>query len=583
MWPTTLTVTLFPLFSFFSRLYPREQVYPFKCEPTHLQFELRHQHAVSADTRVVFSDVPQAPTSALTRENGTIYTIKTKRISSFRPPSFRAHEAARLRSIRHAQSTDLPWWEDEIVAPDVEHRESLLELAKMTNNAYVTPDDAEWYELREDWNDRYPFGWEPDSDGFRGYVFATPDNATVVFSIKGTSTALFGSGGPTGKKDRLNDNLLFSCCCARIDWSWTTVCGCYRGGWKCDQTCLAQALTEETLFYAIGTNLYNNIAYMYPTANIWIIGHSLGGALASLLGVTFGVPVVAFESPGEKLAAQRLHLPSPPSTHHVTHVYHTADPIAMGTCNGILSSCALGGYAMETKCHLGTSILYDTVSNLSWAVDVRKHGIVNVIDNILDKPWQPSVEVGREAPLAKPETECVSQRRETQLLRVDHDLEQLEMIVPITVTPPNAFSAKLPPSIAKLGHDELFLIELQGTLDVVLGSESTCKDGQLIGTLNTADMNKPMLMIGHHLLEGKAVNLPKPLGVLQKHVRNFVPASVHAADDSEDEGEKENKQVRWDVTAVVKKKIVFSKRPMPITKPASTASRRDVTQDVVCA
>lgn len=58
------------------------------------------------------------------------------------------------------------------------------------------------------------------------------------------------------------------------------------------------------------------------------------------------------------------------------------------------------------------------------------------------------------------------------------------MIVPITVTPPNAFSPKLPPSIAKLGHDELFLIELQGMLDV----QSTAKDGQLIGTLNTADM-----------------------------------------------------------------------------------------------
>ena len=30
-----------------------------------------------------------------------------------------------------------------------------------------------------------------------------------------------------------------------------------------------------------------------------------------MLGVTFGVPAVAFESPGERLAAKRLHLPSP--------------------------------------------------------------------------------------------------------------------------------------------------------------------------------------------------------------------------------------------------------------------------------
>lgn len=174
----------------------------------------------------------------------------------------------------------------------------------------------------------YPVGWEPDDDGFRGHVFATPDNSTVVLSIKGTSAAFIGGGGPTAKKDKFNDNLLFSCCCARVDWTWTTVCGCYRGGWKCDQGCLEEALIEDSLFYPIGTvravhdsyltranddaqNLYNNLTYLYPNSNIWMVGHSLGGALASLLGVTFGSPTVAIESPGEKMAAARLHLPSP--------------------------------------------------------------------------------------------------------------------------------------------------------------------------------------------------------------------------------------------------------------------------------
>lgn len=61
-------------------------------------------------------------------------------------------------------------------------------------------------------------------------------------------------------------------------------------------------------------NLYNNLTYMYPQSDIWIIGHSLGGSLASLLGATFGSPVVAFEAPGEKMAAGRLHLPSPVSS-----------------------------------------------------------------------------------------------------------------------------------------------------------------------------------------------------------------------------------------------------------------------------
>lgn len=99
----------------------------------------------------------------------------------------------------------------------------------------------------------YPFGWDPTADGFRGHVFATPDNSTVVVSIKGTSAALFGGGGPTARKDKLNDNLLFSCCCARVDWTWTTVCGCYRGGWNCDEGCLEEAMKEEGLFYPVGT------------------------------------------------------------------------------------------------------------------------------------------------------------------------------------------------------------------------------------------------------------------------------------------------------------------------------------------
>lgn len=150
MFPTTLTA----LFTFFTRLYPREQPHSFTHGPTRLQFELRHQHAVSSDAHVMFSDIPQPPPlSVFTNGNETTYTIPTKRISTFRPPSFQAHEAARLRSIRHAQSTDFAWWEDEIIGPDVEQRETLLELAKMTNNAYVTPDDAAWYELDEAWND----------------------------------------------------------------------------------------------------------------------------------------------------------------------------------------------------------------------------------------------------------------------------------------------------------------------------------------------------------------------------------------------------------------------------------------------
>ena len=71
-------------------------------------------------------------------------------------------------------------------------------------------------------------------------------------------------------------------------------------------------------------------------------------------------------------------------------------------------------------------------------------------------------------------------------------------------------------------------------------------------------------MIGHNLLEGKLVNLPKPLAVLHR------PTLEKSSGEDEDElmGEGEGDQVKraaeWNVVAVVKRKMVFAKRPMPL-------------------
>lgn len=62
---------------------------------------------------------------------------------------------------------------------------------------------------------------------------------------------------------------------------------------------------------------------------------------------------------------------------------------------------------MESRCHLGLSIVYDTVSNLSWSVDVRTHPILTIIERLLSEPWAPSIEQGREVPEALPQDDCV--------------------------------------------------------------------------------------------------------------------------------------------------------------------------------
>lgn len=95
----------------------------------------------------------------------------------------------------------------------------------------------------------FPIGWENPIDGFRGHVFVNPDNTTVVLSVKGTTF-----NGPTSKADKLNDNLMFSCCCARVDITWVfrTVCDCYAKHKRCDNTCLSNSLIRDSLFYNIG-------------------------------------------------------------------------------------------------------------------------------------------------------------------------------------------------------------------------------------------------------------------------------------------------------------------------------------------
>lgn len=126
-------------------------------DPAVLQFELRHLHAVSSSTaHVIFSDVsPQALKTLSSDTSGSTkssYSVRSRLGKTFRPSSFAAHERARLRSLRFGENEWLDWDEEEIISPDVESRETLLELAKITNNAYVDPEDPAWYDLGDGWN-----------------------------------------------------------------------------------------------------------------------------------------------------------------------------------------------------------------------------------------------------------------------------------------------------------------------------------------------------------------------------------------------------------------------------------------------
>ena len=297
---------------------------------------------------------------------------------------------------------DLEWEESDVFVPNISNKDTLVSLALMSSNAYVRfpVDDKE--KEKSDWRDI--IGWIPDEDhedinfgwddiGVRGHVFVSEDNSTVVIGIKGTSGAGLPGGGSdeTGGNDKTNDNLLFSCCCARVGYMWNTVCDCYDSTYTCDQDCLEKELVREDRYYQAVLQLYNNVTQIYPPDkyNYWVTGHSLGGSLASLLGRTYGIPAVAFEAPGELLATKRLHLPQPPGLpkymENIWHIGNTADPIFMGVCNGASSSCNIAGYAMETACHTGLQCVYDVVNDLGWRVNLLNHRIHTVIDEIILK------------------------------------------------------------------------------------------------------------------------------------------------------------------------------------------------------
>lgn len=322
----------------------------------------------------------------------------------------------RMRSLyRRAKETGSPatlqaseWTLDTISGPNVTDQDTVINLAKISWCAYTeVPGTSDWPNVGPGFNETQGFGWK--GDNLRGHIFANKDNSTIIVSIKGTSPA-FWDGAETTTNDKINDNLFFGCCCGEGGhFLWRAACSCKTSTFTCNRTCVVDALKSESRYYSASLELYGNVTELYPQSEIWLVGHSLGGATSALLGLTFGLPVVTFESPGDALAASRLSLPPPPDSHPQTpqdrkytgavHFGHTADPIFMGTCNAATSACTLGGYALQTQCHTGTVCRYDTVADFGWSVSISYHKIRYVIDDVLEVYDRP--------PPCFPDEECV--------------------------------------------------------------------------------------------------------------------------------------------------------------------------------
>jgi lipase ATG15 len=302
-------------------------------------------------------------------------------------------EAGQMRG----EAVSLPasaWSMDDMDAPNITDKETILSLARMASNAYILkPRTGDWVDVGGGFNYTEDFGWE--SDGLRGHIFADTKNKTVVIGLKGTSPAVFDGADTTGN-DKLNDNLFGSCCCGQGGQAlWKQVCDCQTSAYTCNSTCLVKNLRNKAHYYQAAQELYHNVTELYPNADIWLTGHSLGGVVTSLLGLTFGLPTVTFETFPEALAASRLGLPTPPGYHignhkerphtGIYHFGHTADPIYDGTCNTAFSGCTIGGYAFQGKCHTGSECTYDTVTDFGWRQGVGNHKIGVIIHDVIAK------------------------------------------------------------------------------------------------------------------------------------------------------------------------------------------------------
>ena len=195
------------------------------------------------------------------------------------------------------------------------------------------------------------------------------DGKSLVCAFKGTSHSLFPM---KGRMDYQMDSLMFTCCCEHEKFPSLSGCSCQKGNNVCSNTCLLAASKSPKTYYSSAKRLVLRARKHYPHCEqLFFTGHSLGGALASLMAATFKESsAIAFSSPGEAQYAKRLGLST--DSAQILHIGLSIDPIFTGNC----TICRAFGFPSLTKCHFGNAC---TLNNGEKPL-LKSHGILTMIN-----------------------------------------------------------------------------------------------------------------------------------------------------------------------------------------------------------
>jgi lipase ATG15 len=200
-------------------------------------------------------------------------------------------------------------------------------------------------------------------------------------SVKNSENNAFSSA----YNDKYNDNLFFSCCYYKN--SLFETCDKCNKGTRTDDCCVdcyKDTLDFELNYLNISIGIIENLKgeMDIQNANVIFTGHSLGGAIASYLGLYYDKPAVGFQSPGDLNYASRVL--DKTFTDDIYHFGHDADPLFLGDCGKLCSSF---GYQIDTKCHVGNTCMYKAKEKLNYTESILNHRIDYIIKHVIPH-WQ---------------------------------------------------------------------------------------------------------------------------------------------------------------------------------------------------